>query len=116
MNDLEIYDKWVQDIAESVTEDELIQHFREHSWDHYNRYDRSVEGSLDTWLIGVLNFAHIFMKKYPHLTTRDLLFELSRYYQTNSKGTKPPSNFDADRFVEEYEGIIKEVEFRPKRN
>lgn len=99
------YNKWCKSIAESRDRDELIAHFREHVYDHFNRHNRKGELSLKVWLVGVLNFMHILEKKFPNITTEDMLFKLCRYYKNHRKGADP--SFDVDEFMKEYNGDIK---------
>jgi hypothetical protein len=106
------YEKWCKDIAEQTDLADIVAHFREHVSDHFDRYDRTEEGSFETWLVGVINFSHILQKKFPNITDKDLLFKLCMYYQWSGKGPKP--SFDDKKFVEKYQGIIKKIQSKTK--
>lgn len=99
------YYEWCKRIAESKSIDELVDHFRKHVSEHFERYDRKEKISLDIWVIGVLNFMHILEKKFPHITSEDLLFKLCAYYKIHKEGCEPP--FDMEKFLENYNGAIK---------
>lgn len=105
-----IYDEWCRRIAESRDLSDLIVHFREHVGNHYDRYNRGDEGSLDTWLVGAFNFMHILEKKFPHIRTCDLLFKLCTHYKDHKLGPDPP--FDVDEFIKRYNGKIKKFHRR----
>jgi len=100
------YDDWVTEIAKSRDTKDLIAHFREHVYEHYDRHNRDGKLNMDIWLIGVLNFMHILEKKYPYLKKEDLLFKLCTYYKNHQDGPKPP--FDIDEFLENYNSEIKQ--------
>ena len=100
------YEEWCAKIAASRTEEEFIAHFREHVTEHYERHNRKGKIGLEIWLIGVLNFMHIFEKKFPHITTADLLFKLCTFHKNHPGGSEPP--FDLDQFIENYGGRIKQ--------
>ena len=99
------YDEWCSRIAESRELGDLINHFREHVGEHYDRHNREGKLSLDVWLVGILNFMHILERKCPYLTKDDMLFKLCTYHKGHGDGPSPP--LDIDRFVEEYDGEIK---------
>ena len=100
----EAYEEWIKRIAGSRDISEFIRHFREHAGAHYDRHNREGEASLAVWMIGVLNFARIFEKKFPNITPEDLLFKLCTFHKHHG-GVEPP--FDVDRFMEEYDGPVK---------
>jgi hypothetical protein len=100
------YEKWCKDIAESQTTSDLIAHFREHVWSHYDRHDRLGETSIKIWVIGVLNFMHLLAEKFPDITTEDLLFKLCTYHKNHPGRTEP--DFDMNRFLTDFDGEIKE--------
>ena len=99
------YDEWCERIAESKSVDELVSHFRKHVCEHFERHNRGGKISLDIWLIGVLNFMHILEKKFPYITTEDMLFKLCTYHKNHEGGSEPP--FDISEFLERYNGDIK---------
>jgi hypothetical protein len=101
----DIYDEWCKRIADSKDIYELINHFREHVWEHFDRHNREGKISLDIWLIGVFNFIHILERKITYITTEDMLFKLCTYYKNNEEGAEPP--FNIDEFLEGYDGDIK---------
>jgi len=105
MDTSEKYDEWCERIAKSSDLDHLITHFREHACEHYYRHNTGDKTNLDVWIIGVLNFMHIFEKKFPHITKEDMLFKLCTYYKNHSSG--PAAPFDVDKFISEYTGEIK---------
>ena len=106
MNDInKKYDQWCEKIAQELDASDLIDHFRKHVNEHYERYDRQDQISLDVWLVGVMNFMHIFKKKFPHITTEDMLFKLCTYHKNNDNAVDPP--FDTSDFIKEYKGVIK---------
>ncbi len=106
MNDPRVdYDEWRKRIAESKDAYALIDHFRKHVSEHFERYNRKEKISLDIWVIGVLNFMHILEKKFPHITSEDMLFKLCAYYKIHDEGCEPP--FDIEEFLKSYNGTIK---------
>ncbi len=100
------YEEWCQRIAEHHTPETLIEHFREHVWEHFTRHSREGKLSMDVWMIGVFNFANIFQRMFPHVTTADLLFKLGRYYVNHESNAGPPPPFDLEEFFRGYEGPI----------
>jgi len=106
MNNIEKeYDEWCEVIANSRDAEDLIAHFRQHVSDHYERHQWEGDDSVKVWLVGVLNFMHIFEKKFPGIKTDDLLYKLCRHYK-HAGG--PHASFDVDEFVLNYKGDIKE--------
>lgn len=99
------YDAWCDRIAEHHTPDALIAHFREHVWEHFMRHSREGRLSMDVWMIGVLNFANIFQRQFPHITTADLLYKLCRFHINHEDGGPQPP-FDMNQFLEGYTGPI----------
>lgn len=99
------YKEWCKRIAESKDVYELIDHFRKHVSEHYERHNRGGKINLDIWLIGVLNFMHILENKIPHITSEDMLFKLCTYHKNHKGGSEPP--FDIDKFLKKYNGAIK---------
>jgi hypothetical protein len=106
----EHYQEWCLRIAESREFEDLISHFREHVGEHYERHNREGQLSLDVWIIGVLNFMHIFEKKFPHLTTDDLLYKLCRYHVNHRGG--PDAPFNVEDFLKEYNGPLKDFHLK----
>ncbi|MFA5098734.1 MAG: hypothetical protein WC461_00745 [Candidatus Paceibacterota bacterium] len=102
----EIYDAWCQKIADSKSADELIAHFREHVNNHFDRHNRGGALSQKVWMIGVLNFMHIFKKKFPGIAVEDMLFKLCTFHKHHG-GIVP--DFNIDLFMEDYDGDIKEL-------
>jgi hypothetical protein len=101
----EMHSEWCKMIANARTQQELIEHFREHVGDHFDRHNREGKLSLDVWIIGCLNFLHILENKFPHLTKADMLYKLCRFHNNHNDGPEPP--FDIDEFLEGYDGPIK---------
>lgn len=100
------YNEWIKRIAKDRPVDELISHFREHVWNHYERHKRDEDSlSMKIWIIGCLNFLNILKEKFSDITTEDLLFKLATYYKSKKKGPEPP--FDVDEFLRNYRGEIK---------
>ena len=99
------YDQWCEKIAQELDAAELITHFREHVGEHYGRYDRADQASMDVWMAGVMNFMNIFKKKFPHITTEDMLFKLCAHYNSHGNAVDPP--FELGDFLEEYKGAMK---------
>lgn len=108
MNIHQEYKKWCKEIAKNRDAKEIILHFREHVWEHYDRYDRDEKISLKIWLVGVFNFFEILKEKYPDITTKDCLFKLCSYYKNHNDGPTP--GFDIDKFLETYNGDINKLE------
>lgn len=104
------YIKWCKKIAETNNEDELIFHFREHAYKHFNRHKHEGELGLKIWLTGVFNFVQIFREKYPKITISDMLFRLCSYYKDHKKGPKPP--FDIDKFMKKYKSDMKDYYYK----
>lgn len=102
-----IYEEWCEIIANSQGLVELVTHLREHVINHYEKYIRYGEIGLNIWLIGVLNLANILEKKCQNIRKADRLFKLCTHHQHHG-GPDPPSNFDIDKFMEEYKSEIKE--------
>lgn len=98
------YDEWVSQIARSRSADEFIAHFREHVGEHYLRHEREGELSMFVWMVGVLNFLHIFEKLFPEITYEDLLYKLCRHHINCPGGSDPP--FDMEKFLAEYAGPV----------
>lgn len=107
-----LYNEWCRRIAESKDVYEIINHFREHVCDHFKRHDRAGKIGLDIWLIGAFNFMHILEKKFPYITTEDMLFKLCTYHRNHKGGSEPP--LDMDEFLKKYNGEIKK--FHKKAN
>ncbi len=101
------YDEWCKRIADARDTHELINHFREHVWQHFDRHNRKGKISLDVWMVSVFNFMHIFKKKFPYITTGDMLFKLCSYHKNNEGGAEPP--FNIDEFIKWYDGDIKKL-------
>ena len=99
------YYRWCKKIAESRSTDELITHFRTHVCNHFDRHNRAGAVSRKIWLIGVLNFMHIFEKKFPDITVEDMLFKLCTYHKNHKGGTD--ADFDVEEFLKNYTGEIK---------
>jgi hypothetical protein len=104
------YDEWCRRIAESKDTSDLIDHFRKHVCEHYERHNRQGETSLKVWVIGALNFMHILEKKFPYVEKEDMLFKLCTYHKNHQDG--PDAPFDTDKFMEEYDGDIKKLHKR----
>lgn len=104
------YIKWCRKIAEKNDEAEIISHFRNHVYMHFNRYKREGELGLRIWMIGVFNFMHIFREKYPKITTEDMMFKLCSYYKDYKKGPEP--SFNIDKFMKKYKGDIKRYYYK----
>ena len=100
-------DEWCQQIAKYHSPEALIAHFREHAQEHFTRHSREEQLSMDVWIVGVLNFANIFQKMFPHITTADMLFKLCRYH-INHADVGPAPSFDMNKFMQEYSGPIKQ--------
>jgi len=99
------YVKWCREIVKTNDEAELISHFREHAYKHFNRHKDEGELGLRIWLIGVFNFMYILREKYPKITTDDMLFKLCSYYKDHKRGPNP--SFGIDKFMEGHKGDIK---------
>ena len=99
------YNEWCKSIAESRNTNELIAHFREHVSEHFKRHNSEGELGLKVWLVAVLNFMHIFEKKFPNIKTDDLLFQLCAYYKEHKDG--PTASFDIDEFIKKYSRDLK---------
>ncbi|MBU6320924.1 MAG: hypothetical protein KGI78_02125 [Patescibacteria group bacterium] len=100
-----VHAEWCRLIAEQRGADQLIAHFREHVGAHYERHNREGELSMAVWMVGVLNFMHIFEHLFPNLTHADLLYKLCRHHKSTPGGPEPP--FDMEAFLAAYDGPIK---------
>ena len=99
----EKFNAWCASIAQDGDFDEFLTHFKEHVCEHSKRENNRQDPiSMKNWVTGVLNFAHIFEKRFPEITTEDKLFKLCKY---NKKHTEDPDpNFDVDAYMREYSG------------
>lgn len=104
------YLKWCQEIAKTNDEEELIAHFRDHVYGHFNRHKHEGELGLKIWLVGVFNFMYIFREKYDSITTDDLLFKLCSYYKDYEKGVEP--SFNIDKFMKRHSGDMKDYYYK----
>ncbi|MEK7665073.1 MAG: hypothetical protein AAB361_02955 [Patescibacteria group bacterium] len=104
------YIKWCRKIAEKNNEKEIISHFRNHAYGHFDRHKYEGELGLRIWMIGVFNFVNIFREKYLKITTEDMLFKLCSYYKDHKRGPKPFLNID--KFMKEYKGDVKNYYYK----
>ena len=104
------YFEWCQKIAETSDEFEIISHFREHVYEHFNRHKHEGELGLKIWLVGVFNFLYILKQKYKKIATDDMLFKLCSYYKDYERGPNP--SFDIDKFMKIYKGDIKDYYYK----
>lgn len=104
------YAKWCREIAKTNNVNELIAHFREHAYRHFDRHRHEGDLGLRIWMVGVFNFMHIFEKKFLNITSGDMLFKLCSFYKDHKKGPKP--SFDIDKFMKEYKGDMKDYYYK----
>jgi len=104
------YVDWCKRIAKTKSEAELIAHFRDHVYAHYNRHKDEGRLGLRIWSVGVFNFMNIFKEKYKKIDTDDLLFKLCSFYKDYKKGPKP--SFDIDKFMKDYKSDMKDYYYK----
>lgn len=92
-----LYSDWIDLIAKTNSKEELLEHFRDHVYNHIHHHNGEGEFGLKIWITGIYNFVDIFKKKFGEPDTEDQLLQMAVYYLEKHKGPEPP--FDLDKFM-----------------
>lgn len=106
------YSAWCKKIAGESGKEELINHFKEHVCEHFNRHNGEGEIGFYCWLTSVFNFMNILKEKYK-VDNKDMLLAFCIYLKEHKKGPIPA--FNVDEFIKEHKSELKDYYCRPKR-